>query len=451
MGFKRRGGTRRKTRPVKDFEVEHPNAAGIDIGAKAIWVSVREDCASDPVRSFGTMTTDLHELADWLHDCGVDTVAMESTGVYWVPLYEVLQARGIDVHLVNAQHVKCVPGRKSDVLDCQWLRQLHRFGLLRSSFRPSAEIVELRAYLRQRDTLVRAAADQVRRMQKALTLMNLQLHNVISDITGQTGMAILRAIVGGERDPAVLAAHRNYRCRANRATIEASLTGNYQPEHLFALRQSLVLYDMHQKLIAECDDAVAQRLAALLAAAGAPRDPLPERSGRRQPGPELRAPLYQLTGVDLTAIPGLADYSVACLIGEIGTDMSRWPSARAFASWLRVSPRADITGGKPKNRRTLPTTSRAANILRMAALNAGRTDTAIGAFYRRMAVRKPPGIAVVATANKLARIVYTMLNNQTPFHELGAAAYDSHQRQRAIRNLNRRARALGMTLVESAA
>jgi len=251
----------------------------------------------------------------------------------------------------------------------------------------------------------------------------------------------------------VLATHRHYGCRASRQVIEASLAGNFQPEHLFALRQSLSLYDMHQELIAECDEAVAQRLDALNANIDAEREPLPERKTRRRstkhPGFDVRARLHQLTGVDLTEVPGLADYSAACLIGEIGMDMSRWPSPRAFVSWLRLCPRAEITGGKPKSRRTLPTTSRAAQLLRMAALNAGRTDTALGAFYRRMAIRKPPGVAIVATAHKLARIVHTMLRTKTPFHDIGGAAYDARQRHRAIRNLKHRAHALGLTVVET--
>jgi transposase len=455
MGFKQRGVKRVAVGPVGDLGVENPNAAGIDIGAKSIWVSVPEGRVKQPVREFTTFTTALNELADWLKECAVDTVAMESTGVYWVPLYEILEDRGIDVQLVNAHHVKSVPGRKSDVLDCQWLGQLHRFGLLRGSFRPAAEIVELRTYLRQRDTLVRVAADEVRRMQKALTLMNLQLHNVISDITGETGIKILRAIVAGERDPAVLASYRHYRTRASRETIEAALTGNYQPEHIFSLRQSLTLYDTHQRLIAECDDAVASRLDALNAAIDAAREPLPKRPQRRSSTKyrylDFRARLYQLTGVDLTAVPGLSDYSAATLVSEIGTDMSRWPNAKAFTAWLRLSPRADITGGKTKSRRTLPNTSRAAQILRMAALNAGRTDTAIGAFYRRLAIRKPPGIAVVATASKLARIIYTLLKNQAPFNDIGVAAYNQRQRTRRVRNLERQAKALGLTLVKPAA
>lgn len=454
MGLKRRSGARRGARQVKDFEVEHPDAAGIDIGAKEIWVSVPEDRAPEPVRCFRTFTAELRELVDWLEHCNVDTVAMESTGVYWIPLFEILQERGFDVNLVNAHHVKSVPGRKSDVLDCQWLRQLHRFGLLRGSFRPSAEIVELRTYLRQRETLVRTAADQIRRMQKALALMNLQLHNVISDITGKTGMSILRAIVAGERDPEVLALHRDRNCRASHAVIAASLTGNYQPEHLFVLRQALTLYDAHQRLIEECDRAVTEKLDALNAIQNIDRPPLPKRRSRRSsssPSVDLRPHFYQLTGVDLTAIPGFNDLSVAALIGEIGTDMSRWPSARHFASWLRLCPRTDITGGKPKSRRTLPGANRASQIFRMAALNVSRTNTALGAYYRRKAIRGPSGIAVVATANKLARIVYTMLRDQTPFNEIGADAYDSHQRQRAIRSLKRRAKALGFTVMDSAA
>ena len=448
MGIKKRS-----KRINENMEIEHPNAAGIDIGSREIWVSVDEKRDDNSVRSFTTLTTGLHELADWLEHCSVDTVAMEATGVYWVPLYEVLQERGIDVNLVNAHHVKCVPGRKSDVLDCQWLRKLHRFGLLRSSFRPSAEIVTLRAYLRQRDVLVRLAADDLRRMQKALTLMNLQFHNVLSELSGKTGMAILRAIVAGERDPAVLAKHRHPGCRASREQFEASLTGNYQPEHLFALRQALSLYDTHKELVAQCDQAVSQCLDSINASIDVQREPMPNRKRQRSKRAtiDFSEQLYQLVGVDLTAVPGLADYNATCLISEIGTDMSHWRNAKAFASWLRTCPRADITGGKPKSRRTLPSTNRAAQILRMAALNAGRTNTAIGAFYRRIAIKRCTAVAVVATANRLARMIYTLIKNQTTFVEPGAADYDARQRKRALRNLQRRAKSLGVTVVETAA
>jgi transposase len=451
---KRKMRRKRAAPPEERFEVLRQNAAGIDIGSRGIWVSVPPSRCDESVQAYGVVTGELHKLADWLHDCGIDTVAMESTGVYWVPLYEILEERGFDVWLVNSREVKSVPGRKSDVLDCQWIRRLHTYGLLRRSFRPSAEIVELRQYLRQRDTLISDAADQVRRMHKALTLMNIQIQTVISDITGQTGMAILRDIVAGVRDPKTLANHRHYRCHASVETIEQALTGNYKREHVFALRHALRQYDLNQELVAECDTAAAQLLDALHAQAGREVQPTPKKNLKRKQKEatvDYRTRFKALVGVDLTAVPGLADYSVAALVSEIGTDMTQWPTSRHFASWLRIVPRSDITGGKPKNRRTLPTTSRAVHLLRMAAMNAGRTNTAIGAFYRNFARRKGKAEAVVATAHKLARIIYAMLRNQTEFHDVGQDGWEQDRRERTVRNLKRRAKALGLRLVEDVA
>jgi len=438
--------------PEEKFEILRPDAAGVDIGAREIWVSVPPDRADEPVRGFGVTTPCLHAAADWLHECGIRSVAMESTGVYWVPLYEILEERGFEVWLVNSREAKAVPGRKSDVLDCQWIRRLHTYGLLRRSFRPTAEIVEFRQYMRQRDTLVHSAGDQVRRMHKALTLMNIHFQTVISDITGTTGMAIIRDIVAGERDPAVLAQHRDPRCRASVEKIEAALTGNYQPEHLFALRHALELYDLHQKLILECDNESARLLDSINKQAGRDAKPMPrKRRKRTTKGAKVdyASRLHALVGVDLTAVPGLSDYSVATLIAEFGTDMTRWETANHFSSWLRLVPRTDITGGKTKNRRTLPRGNRASQVLRMAAVNAGRTRTAIGAFYRNFSRRKGKAEAVVATAHKLARIIYTMIRNQTEFEDVGEMGWEQQRRDRTLRILKKKAKALGFTLLES--
>lgn len=448
-----RGKSRRGASGPESFEAIRANAAGIDIGSREIFVSVPPGRCDAPVQSFGVMTGDLHRLADFLTACGIDTVAMESTGVYWVPLYEILQEQGFDLWLVNSREVKAVPGRKSDVLDCQWLRRLHTHGLLRRSFRPGPEIVEFRQYQRQRNTLVRGAADNIRRMQKAMNLMNLQLHTVISSLTGKTGMAILRAVVEGERDPKVLAQHRDRRCKASVETFERAMTGNYQPEHLFALKQSLQLYDTYQDMIAECDAVATTLLDSLMSRAGiAPAIPL---GGRRTKGKgstgDYADRLTQLVGVDVTAVPGFAEVSVAALIGEIGTDMNRWPTAGHFAAWLRVVPRADITGGRAKSSRTLPTTSRATEVFRMAAHNAGRTKTAIGAFYRHVAARKGKCVAVVATAHKLARIIYVMIRDQTEYLEVTDDQWDEKRRERQLRKLTKQAAALGLEVVPSAA
>ena len=435
---------------LDSLEVVNPRAAGIDIGAREHWVAVPPSLSEDPVRSFSALTPGLRALVDWLVNCGITTVVMEATGVYWVPLYEMLEARGLEVALVNARHVRMVPGRKSDVLDCQWLLKLHTFGLLRGSFRPTAEIVELRGYLRQRDRLVEGAAVHVQHMHKALTLMNVQLHTVLSDLTGDTGMAIIRDLVAGQRDPVQLARHRNWRCHASQATIAASLQGNFQREHMLSLTQALALYDLHQQLIADCDAATQRLLQELTQRVTVVRPKLgssPKRRHKRDPQVDFRTPAYTLTGVDLTAVPGIAAYSAVCLLAEIGTDMSRWASASEFASWLRLAPRANITGGRVTDARTMPGISRAAELLRTAAVCASKTNTAIGAFYRRMTLRHSSGHAVVATAHKLARIIYSMLKHGTAFNPIDEAAYNEQQRQRSITRLQRHAIGIGMTLV----
>ncbi len=438
--------------------VENPHAAGADLGSKSIWVSVPPNSDTKDVREFSTTTDQLHTLVDWLMQCGVDTVAMEATGVYWIPLYELLEEHGIKPCLVNAYHVKTVPGRKSDLLDCQWLRRLHTFGLLRSSFRPTAEIVELRQYMRHRNTLVQLAADHTRRIQKTMVLMNLHLHNVISDVMGKTGLSILRAIIHGERDPQQLAKLRDGRCRKSTKEIEAALTGNYKREQIFTLRHEVCQWNLIQKLICECDKAATTlldqinhkvELTTKVAQLALPLEGAEDVPQKRQtkPSVDYASQLNTLIGVDLTKIPGISDYSATVLISEIGTDMSQWPTMKHFASWLRLTPRLDITGGKARSRRTMPGISRASEILRTAAVNAGRTLTAIGAFYRKTAARKGKGIAVVATAHKIARIIYAMLATGTEYQEAGAEHWEKQYRQRAIKNIKRNAKKHGFQLV----
>jgi len=430
-----------------------PNAAGIDCGAAEHYVAVPADRDAAPVRSFKTFTTDLHRLADWLLACGVTTVAMESTGVYWIPLYEILEARGLDVVLVNAQHVKNVPGRKSDVVDCQWLQQLHSVGLLRGSFRPTAAIAALRAYLRHRETLVQSAATHVQRMQKALVQMNLQLAIVISDITGVTGLRIVRSIVAGQTDPRALAQHRDPRCQAAEADIIAALTGHYRPEHVFVLQQNLELFDAYQRQLAACDAAIEGHVDALAAQAPAPAGPLPGPRTRRKPRDneprfDIRTPLHQLTGVDLTQIDAIGPYSALRLLAEIGTDMRRWPTEKHFTSWLTLAPHNKISGGRLLSSKTPPSANRAAGILRMAAMSLGRTETALGAFYRRLAFRVGKAKAITATARKLAILVYCTLKQGLVYHDPGAATYDAQHRQRVIRRLRQRAANLGFSLID---
>ena len=431
----------------------NPNAAGIDCGSAEHFVAVPPDRDPTPVRSFQTFTGDLHRLADWLTTCRVTTVAMEATGVYWIPLYEILETRGFEVLLVNARHVKNVPGRKSDVLDCAWLRDLHSVGLLRGSFRPTDAIVALRAYLRHRETLVQSAGTHVQRMQKALIQMNLQLSLVVSDITGVTGLRILRDIVAGERDPQVLARHRDYRCHASVAEIVDALTGHYRPEHLFALQQNLELFDIYQQQMTACDAAIEAHLRTLTARAVAPTPPLPSPRPRQKPRDneprfELREPLHQLTGVDLSQIDAIGPYTALRLVSEIGTDMSRWPSEKHFTSWLTLAPRNRVSGGRLLSSQTMPSANRAAAILRLAAMSLGRTQTALGAFYRRLAFRVGKATAITATARKLAILVYRCLKDGLVYDDPGAAAYDAQHRTQVLRRLRQRAANLGFGLID---
>ena len=432
-----------------------PNAAGIDCGSMHHHVAVPADRDPEPVRRFKTFTPDLHQLADWLVASGIETVAMEATGVYWIPLYEILEERGLEVVLVNARHVENVPGRKTDVVDCQWIQELHSLGLLRGSFRPSAEIAALRAYLRHREKLVLDAASHIRRMQKALVQMNVQLHNAITDITGKTGMQILRNIVAGATDPKALASHRDNRCRASEDEIAASLTGNYRPEHVFVLRQNLELYDGYQRQIETCDRQIESQLQQL-ATKQAPREttlPPARRRHRLQkndPRFEIRSPLHRLSGADITQIDALGPYTALRLVSEIGTDMSHWRTEKHFTSWLTLAPKNKITGGRLKSSKTQPSANRAAAMLRMCAMAVGKTSTALGAYYRRIAYRVGKPKAITATARKLAVLVYRVLRGDMDYCDPGAEAYEAQHRTRTLRNLSNRAQRLGFGLVNLA-
>jgi transposase len=428
------------------------NAAGLDIGATEIWVCVPEGRDETSVRMFETYTADLHRLASWLEACGVDSVAMESTGVYWIPIYEILEARGFEVYLVNARHVKNVAGRKSDVLDCQWIQQLHTYGLLRASFRPEAEMCALRAYVRHRDNLIRYRSAHIQHMQKALQQMNVQLPNVISDITGTTGMQIIRAIVGGEHDPVKLAQLRDPHCKSSEASIAQALTGHYQAEHLFALQQALELYHVYNQKIQACDQEIERRYAAfepVIDLEIQPLPPSPKRQQRRAHHPDfdLRSYLYQMCGVDLTRIDGLEAVTLQQIITETGVDMSAWPTAKHFTSWLSLAPQNDISGGKVLKRRTRKSKNRAAQAFRMAAQSVSRSNSALGAFYRRMRAKHGGAKAITATAHKIARIFYHMLKYRQEYHDPGQAYYEQQYRERVIKNLQRRAKELGMELV----
>ncbi len=429
------------------------NAAAIDIGATSHFVAVPEGRDTVSVREFATFTADLHQLADWLTSCGIDTVVMESTGVYWIPVFELLEQRGFEVLLVDARKVKNVSGRKSDVLDCQWLQQLHTYGLLQGAFRPADEIVVLRSYLRQRTMLIRGGATHIQHMQKALQQMNLLLHHVVADITGLTGMTIIRAILAGECDPQVLAQHRDPRCKNSAEVIAKSLEGNYRDEHLFALAQAVALYDSYQTQLGACDERIEQYLASLERVTE--ETPPPPRKPRQapkqnQPRFDARTSLYQLTGVDLTTIDGIEAGSALGLLAEIGTDMGRWKTANHFVSWLGLCPGTRKSGGKVLSSKSKPTASRAAAILRLAAGSLHHSQSALGAYYRRMAARIGKPQAVTATAHKLARIVYSMLKHGTAYVDAGQDYYERQYKERVVRNLERRARSLGFELVPTA-
>ncbi|MCC7171245.1 MAG: IS110 family transposase [Planctomycetes bacterium] len=428
------------------------HAAGLDVGSTFHVVAVRCDQDDEPVRTFRSFSDDLHRMADWLTSVGINTVAMESTGVYWIPVFEILEARGFEVLLVNARDVKNVPGRKTDVNDAQWLQQLHQHGLLRGSFRPRDGVVRLRAYLRHRERLVEYAASHVQHMQKALMQMNVQLHHVVSDITGVTGMRIVRAIMAGTHNPAQLAKERDVRCAASETTIREALTGNYRPEHVFALKQAVELWDFHQTKIADCDIEIERALKSLNDARRTPEKPLPaarHSKSRNEPKFEVRPALYTLLGADLSQIHGFGPYTVLRLVGECGDDMRRWSTAKHFTSWLGLAPGNKISGGRVLSSKTRRTSNRAAVLLRIAAVNIGRTQTALGAFYRRLAARTGKAKAVTATARKLALLFYRALRFGMTYADPGTEYYEERYKRRVLDNLQRRARSLGFELVET--
>ncbi|NQU19916.1 MAG: IS110 family transposase [Candidatus Nealsonbacteria bacterium] len=432
----------------------HHQAAGIDVGAAEHWVAVPAECDQEPVRRFGAFSCDLRAIADWLKACGVTTVAMESTGVYWIALFELLETRGFDVKLVDARAVHHVPGRKSDALDCQWIQQLHTYGLLSGAFRPADDVCKLRVYLRQRSMLVEHAAQHVQHMQKALTQMNLKLQHVVSDITGVTGMAIITAIVQGEHDPSILAKHRHPRCVRSEQDIAKALDGSYREEHLFALRQAFELYRTYRQQIQVCEDQIDTCMAKMdKKLQGAPTDDADyrrKRKGRIQKNSvrfDARGHLYRITGVDLTRIDGIDATTALKLIAEIGTDMTRWPSVKHFSSWLALCPGLKKSGGRMISSRTKPSANRAAAALRMAAQTLLRSKSALGAYYRRMRTRLGAPKAVTAAAHKLARLVYSMLRYGQEYVDSGEKHYEQQYRARVVRNLTRRARDLGLKVI----
>jgi transposase len=454
---KRKSKAKRKSFKVPKLpqHLQHMNlnAAGIDIGAERHMVAVPEGRDTVSVREFDTFTTDLEALAAWLKKCGVTTVAMESTGVYWIPLFELLERRGFEVKLVDARHVKNVSGRKSDVLDCQWLQQLHTYGLLAGAFRPPDEVCVLRSYLRQREMLVQTSSMHIQHMQKALQQMNLLLHNVVSDITGVTGMKIIKAILAGERDPQLLARNRDQGCHNSAATIAKSLVGNYREEHLFALQQAVDLYEIYQAKIADCDHAIIKQVEKQPDVS----DDEPPAAEKKTPankrlrdGVDVRDLLFKKCGVDLFAIPGLAADTLLTLASEVGFDMTSWKTEKHFASWLGLCPSTKKSGGKVLQSKTKRNPNRATQAFRMAAASLYRSQTALGAFYRRIKARSGGQQAVTATAHKIARIYYALLSHGTNYVELGQKAYEQRFKERRIDHLKLQAKSLGFQLVPCA-
>ena len=434
-------------RRVQALEVAHPNAAGIDIGSASHFVAIPPDRDGEVVREFRSFTQDLEALAQWLDGNGVDVVAMEATGVYWIPLYELLEARGFTVHLVNARHVKNVSGRKSDVLDCQWLQQLMSYGLLSAAFRPKEEICVLRAVTRQLDMLTKYQSQHVQHMHKALTQMNVQLDNVISDVAGETGQKIIRAILAGERDALALARLRNARIRASEEDIVKSLQGNWREEHLFSLKQALSLYDAYGQAIAECDQQLALVLGRLARynVAVAP----PNRRGRPRNVArfDLRRALHCVCGVDLTRVDGIDVATALKVIAEVGPELSRFKTSKHFCSWLGLCPGTKISGGKVLSGASKRTANRLAQALRLAAASLRTSQSALGAYYRRLCARLDKPKAVRAAAHKLARLVYTLLTKGEQYVDQGQDYYEERHRQRVLHHLTRKATAMGFKLV----
>jgi len=437
------------------LEVIHPDAAGIDIGNESHYVAVPPTRDDEPVRRFGCTTAEVKAMADWLKQCRIRTVAMQSTGVYWIPVYDILEEAGIEVYLVNARETKNLPGRKSDVQESQWLMKLHTYGLLRNSFRPAQEIRTLRTYWRQRNDLVRAAGRHIQRIQKALTQMNIQLANVLSDVSGMTGQAIVKAILAGERDPYELAALRNWRVKASHEEIARSLEGNWQKDLLFILKQEEDSYEFCQKQIVECD----QQLQHLLQqqedrsqSADLPQETRKERLRKKKRGNtpqfDLRSELFRTSGADLTQIDGIDVTTAMTILSEAGWDMSKWKTEHHFVSWLRLCPDNKISGGKIIGKGRLPTTNRVTTALRMAASTLRVSNSYLGVQFRRLRTKLGAPVAIKAMAAKLARLVYRMLRYGMQFVDRGADFYDAQHRNLQINYLKRKAAAFGLQVIE---
>jgi transposase len=444
---------KREQKQLVEFDVLsriNLHAVGLDVHAQEIWAAVPAERDPEPVQMFSTFSPDLYSLADWLAACGITTVAMESTGVYWIPVFQILEERGFDVVLVNARYVKNVAGRKSDWLDCQWLQKLHTFGLLHASFRPDHEVCALRSLVRQRKRLIEDRVRYINRMQKALVQMNLQLTTVLSDITGATGMCIIRHILDGQRNPTLLAQYRDPRCQWSEADLVKALQGDYRPEHLFALQQAVAFYDFFNQQIKLCDAQIEAQFDQLPThmELSAPKAKCRRRSKRKNdPEFNLQQYLHQWAGVDLTTVDGLDALSILIILSETGIDMSKWPTVKHFTSWLRLAPHSDQSAGKILRSHVPRTKNRAHLALRHAALSLKRSGSALGHFFRRIEARRGTPVAVVATAHKLARIIYFMLQRQTEFEATDPEELHQYAQQRAFRRLQRLTDKLGAEII----
>lgn len=431
----------------------HPHAAGVDIGAQEIVVCVSGADERQVVRAFGSYTVDLQAIGKWLTEHEVETVAMESTGVYWIPLFEELEERGFHCHLISSRSLRRVPGRKSDVEDAEWIQTLHSYGLLESSFRPEADLVALRTLLRHRAQLIQHRAPHILHMQKAMLQMNIQLSQVLSDMTGITGMRIIRAIVGGEREPRKLAELRNYRCKKDEEEIAKALTGTWREEHLFVLKQSLEFYDFYSQQIESCDAEI-ERMYSLIRPDWAEGE-LQEVADKKRHSHSKNAPkevevrrhLKRICGVDLTTVHGISASLAQTIVLEVGTDMSKFPNEKHFSSWLGLAPKNEISGGKVLKSRTLKTKNRAGQAFRLAAGSVMRADCAFGAFYRRQKARLGPGQAAVATAHLIARVVYKMLKYKMEYEPMSVAQYEQRYREQQLKYLEKKAAKFGLQLI----
>jgi transposase len=439
--------TTKKIKKLQDLGLININAAGIDIGSNSHYVAIPEGRDTQSVREFSTFTNSLLLLVAWLKKNDITTVAMESTGVYWIPVYDMLEENGFEVLLVNARHIKNVPGRKTDVLDCQWIQQLHTYGLLRASFRPKDKILQMRTIMRHRAMLIEYAASHVQHMQKSLTLMNIQINNVIRDITGVTGMRIIRAIVAGERDLDKLAEYRDPHCKNSKEVIRESLVGHYKKEHIFCLAQALQSYDNYAGLIAGCDREIETLMNEMRKYSDKELTPQKYASKKHAFDFDMHQGLVKLTGVDLTQIPGINTQTAAKIISEIGTDMTQWRTSKQFAAWLGLCPRNKVSGGKVLSSKTTPSANKAAAALRISANALYNSDSALGGFFRRMRSRLGAPKAITAAAHKLAVVLYNMLTTGQEYEESGAMYYEEQYRDRCVKNLKKRAEQLGFQII----